>query len=338
MRINFLVDPLNAGYISGIQISAIRLAKELKERGIDVVIDGKDYNYDIVHTHTCYPQFNKYIIKIRKLNGAKIVVHAHTTVEDLNGSFTFTDSCLTRSILKYYLRYYYNRADIVIAPSLWAKECLIKTGVRKPVKVISNGIDISKFKYRKKKRNEFRKEHGLKANEKVVYTAGLVFLRKGLNDFKQVAKDMPDIKFLWVGKRQNLLLIKPVRMSLALKNMPDNVYFTGYVKDIVAAHCAGDVFFFPSYVENQGIAVLEACACKKPIIIRDIPVYKQWFKHSVNCYSGKTTSDFEKGIDKILSDRQFRTKITDGGFKVAKDNDITFSIDELINIYNHLVT
>lgn len=45
---------------------------------------------------------------------------------------------------------------------------------------------------------------------------------------------------------------------------PENRTFTGYVEDIRGAFAAGDVFFWPSKNENEGMALLEAMACGKP--------------------------------------------------------------------------
>jgi len=54
---------------------------------------------------------------------------------------------------------------------------------------------------------------------------------------------------------------------------PRNCTFTGYIDDIRGAFAAGDIFCFPTHEENEGIALLEAMAAGKPVLVRDIETF-----------------------------------------------------------------
>lgn len=337
MKINFLLDFVESND-NGIVNSALRLAEKLRNKGINVSINGKGYNYDVFHTHMPSPLS---IIKMRKAkrNGSKIITHAHTTAEDITGSFIFTENKLTFNLLDKYLRFFYNHADLVLTPSNWTKSVLTTKGLKSPVRVLSNGINLKKFKSDQKSAREFRKKYGIGKNDTLVYTVGIVFIRKGVETFRKVADELPDLKFLWIGKKYNSIFINRKPMNKVFKDIPPNLRFLGYVdgEDVVGAHSAGDIFLFPSYVENQGIAILEAAACSKAIVLRNLLAY-DWALHRKNCLIAKNDKDFVKNVDSLSRNKKLRYKIGKAVKKVAVKNDINRSIKELIKIYEDLIS
>ena len=72
-----------------------------------------------------------------------------------------------------------------------------------------------------------------------------------------------------MGRRSNLY--HPFKVGGAVRRCPDNVRFLNYVEDIVDAHCGCDVFFTPSFAENQGVALMESMAVGRPVVARDLP-------------------------------------------------------------------
>jgi len=336
MKINFLLNFAESDN-NGITNAALRFSEKLRLKGINVSINGKGYDYDIIHTHTPSPL---YIIKMRKARrlGLKIITHAHTTAEDVRGSFVFTKNDLILNLLARYLKYFYNHADLVLTPSNWTKSVLIKKGLKTPVKVLSNGINLKKFKSNEKKAKGFRKKYKISEDDIIVYSLGIVFIRKGVETFRKVAEELSDISFLWIGKKYKSFFVNYGAMNRLLKNLPHNLKFLGYIdsKDVIGAHCAGDIFLFPSYVENQGIAILEAAACSKAIVLRNLPAY-DWAVHRKNCFIAKNDEEFIRSVDFLSKNKNLRYKIGKAAKKVAKKNDIKNTIKELIKIYEDLM-
>ena len=64
-----------------------------------------------------------------------------------------------------------------------------------------------------------------------------------------------------------------------MKDMPSNVMFTGYINNVPGALSASDIFFFPSRHETQGLALVEAAANGRPIVTRNLPVFREWLTH-----------------------------------------------------------
>ena len=112
----------------------------------------------------------------------------------------------------------------------------------------------------------------------MVISVGHTIARKGLLDFLELARRMPEVRFLWFGWTDPRLL--PREINDALDAAPDNVMFPGYVdrEQLREAYCGADVFAFLSHEETEGIVVLEALACGIPTVLRDIPVYEGWLE------------------------------------------------------------
>ena len=234
-----------------------------------------------------------------------------------------------------FLKKMYQHADYIITPTPYSKKLIENyKGVKCPVKAISNGIILEDYKYDDKKVQAFKERFKLKPNQSVVIGVGLLFERKGLLDFIEVAKDMPNVIFIWFGNLQKCLTQH--KILKAIKHKPSNVIFPGYIAgDIIkGAFSSANAMFFPSYEETEGIVVLEALASKLPLIVRDIGVYKPWLKNGVNCYMGKDNIDFVQIIDKVLNTDN--SKIIANGYKVAEERSIDKIGKELINAYKEV--
>ncbi|MBI2971371.1 MAG: glycosyltransferase [Candidatus Aenigmarchaeota archaeon] len=336
VRVNFIVEGMGLARGSGVYSAASRLASFLRDEGVDVDINGRGYTYDIMHSHTPL-LFSLMKLRKAKKHGVKIITHAHTTAEDAKGSWTLTESDSVLNMVGKYLTFFYNNADLVLTPSQWTKETLMKRHVVKPIRVISNGIDREIFRFSRAGRKQFRDHYGITGTETVVYCVGLIYIRKGIEQFVEVARRFPGVRFVWIGKRYPSFFIGFSKIAKILNGMPDNVHLLGYVDDIVAAHSGCDALFFPSYVENQGITVLEALACGRPVVVRDLPSYRSWgFVHGQDCMMGSSVDNFTVHIENVIRDAKLRSRLARNGSRHAERHDIRHVAAELAEIYETL--
>jgi 1,2-diacylglycerol-3-alpha-glucose alpha-1,2-glucosyltransferase len=156
---------------------------------------GKDY--DLIHSHGCFPLTYHMMKKATKLK-KPIVVSAHQTHYDTNNAFIFSKQL--SQLFKIYLMSYFKFADIVICPTEHSKR-IVKYVLRfdKPIKLISNGVNTQVFKHSIKKRIQFRKNY--KLNNTTILCVGIPIERKGFYDFIEISKEIKEYPFLWVGKR-----------------------------------------------------------------------------------------------------------------------------------------
>ncbi len=302
---------------SGIGTAYKHQIEALTRAGVDYTPDWED-RYDIAHVNTIGPGA-KTVVQYCKRKGIPVIWHVHTTAEDIKNSFILSN--FYARISKRSLKKKYAMADHLIFPTHYTESVIRKYGIDVPGTVISNGVDTAFFKKDENKARKFRERFGIKGP--IVLGVGFPFKRKGIHDFVDVAQKMKDLTFIWFGARITPVLPKDVRRIL--KNPPDNVIFPGFVsqEELVGAYSAADVFFFPTYEENEGIVVLEALSCECPTVVRDIPVYEGWLQHGVNCMKGHSNEQFRKIISTLVSDKSFAGKIASEGRKVALERDLS---------------
>ncbi len=331
MRVKFLVTPV--GLMMGNIESARRLKSALLRQGLDVTDDPKETDFDLLHVHTPVPPTNFAIVKKAKKDGKPVVMHAHTTAEDSVG--TWTGSEALSGVTGRYLTWFYNLGDLVIAPSAWTMGRLRARGVKAPIRVVSNGIDIPRFIIDQERRHRFRSEHGISEEAKVVYSIGVLCLKKGLEVFPEVAKNLPGLTFVWVGRRSGLY--HPFRVRAAMRSCPGNVKFIHDLEDIADAHSGGDLFFTPSFTENQGMAVMEAMVAGRPIVARDLEVYEGLLRDGESALTARTAEGFASSIERLSKDDQLATRLSENAQASVRPHDIDKVASELIAIYRSLL-
>lgn len=283
---------------------------------------------DVLHAHTFGP-VALLLVLLHKAFRRAVVIHAHTTPQDMQNSYVGA-SVLSR-FFKYYLEVYYNLADVCIAPSTYTKELLSQTlHIKRRIEVLSNGIDLSLYDCSDQRATSFRKQHAL-PDRPLILSVGFVFIRKGIADFIEVARKLPDYSFVWVGRLLPPPLL-PRGTKEILGNAPRNVLFTGRVDSVCDSLRAADVFVFPSYEENQGIGVLEASACALPIVLRDLPVYTDYV-HGSSCIKFTTNQEFASAVDTLVKDRAKANALGENAKRIAQKHDLRVISRELFRIY-----
>lgn len=316
---------------SGLGKAIIHQEKALESVGIPYTTSVKD-EYDILHVNFYGP--NSYALaKIAKKKGKKIVYHAHSTEEDFKNGFIFCKQ-ISPAFKKWLIKCY-NLGDVIITPTPYSKRLLEGYGIKKKIYAISNGIELEKFKCDKSLRKTFRNRYNLKEEDKVIIGIGLYIERKGIVDFVELAKRLPEYKFIWFGYSPLSAATKDVRDAVNTKL--DNLHFAGYVEQnlIIEAMNGCDLYIFPTYEETEGIPIIEACACKTKALIRDIPIFEDWLEDGVNVYKAKDVDGFEEKIKKIVTNEL--PDLTEEAYKVAKERDIKTIGEKLKEVYESVL-
>ena len=305
--------------------------KALESAGIDYTLDLKD-DYDILHINTYFP-ISYEVAKKAKKKGKKIVYHAHSTEEDYKNGFILSKQ--TAPIFKKWLIKCYNLGDVIVTPTPYSKKLLENYGIDKKIYSISNGIEIEKFKKNIENGKKFRKKYGYTKDDKVIIGIGLYIERKGIVDFVELAKRLPEYKFIWFGYSSLKAATKPVKDAVNTKL--DNLIFAGYVEqEIISWAMSGcDLYIFPTLEETEGIPIIEACAAKCRTLIRDIPVFDNWLKDGKNTYKAKNIGEFENKIKKIINNKL--PDLTEESYKVAEERRIEKIGQQLKKVYEDVL-
>ncbi|WP_251329934.1 glycosyltransferase family 4 protein [Haloplanus pelagicus] len=282
--------------------------------------------YDVAHCNMIGPG-TVAVARHAKRTGTPLVLHAHVTREDFAESFR--GSTHLAGPLGRYLRWFYSQADLVLCPSAYTKRVLESYPVEAPIRPITNGVDVDSLSGFETLREEYRDRFDLEGL--VAFSVGNVFERKGLSTFCRLAEET-DYEFAWFGPYDS-----GPQASEAVRrwtrNPPENATFTGWVDDKRGAFAAGDVYLFPTKAENQGIAVLEAMACGKPVVLRDIPVFEEFYTHGHDCLKCETRAEFRDALDRLAADPDLRERLGENARATASDHSLSRVGEKLVEAY-----
>lgn len=299
---------------SGIGRALEHQKKALASVGIDCSTDIKEYpTADIIHINTLFPKSYRILKKMKKA-GKTVVVHGHSTYEDFRGSFRCWR--LMEPFMDRFIRKMYTHADYIVTPTPYSRRLISGyAGVTCPVKAVSNGIDVEAYAYDQDAVDKFTSMFHLAPDAKVVIGIGWFFHRKGIEDFFEVARRLPDVTFIWFGHMGRLMTEH--RILKSIKNRPDNCLMPGYIRGEVikgALHFA-KALLFPSREETEGIVVLEALASHLPVVVRDIGVYEGWLQDGFNCRMAVDVEGFAEVLKDIIANGP--GSLLENGYKTA---------------------
>ncbi|MFC4356665.1 glycosyltransferase family 4 protein [Halobium salinum] len=291
---------------------------------------GAVVDYDVAHCNLIGPG-SLTVARHAALHDRPLVLHAHVTREDFAESFR--GSTQVAPALGKYLKWFYSQADLVLCPSEYTKRNLEAYPVDAPIRPMSNGVDLSRLEGFESLREETRERFDLDGT--VVFAVGSVFERKGLTQFCELAQDA-DHDFVWFGHVDDGPHASAT-VERWTENPPENVTFSGWMDDPRAAFGAGDVFLFPTKDENQGLVVLEAMACGKPVVLSDIPVFREYFTDGEDCILCSTHEEYLDALDRLSGDPDLRRRIGENARETAAEHSLERVGERLVEAYEDVL-
>lgn len=281
---------------SGVGRAQLHQQMALESAQIDYTTNYKE-DFDLVHINTVFPH-SLLVAKKAKAAGKPVIYHAHSTMEDFKNSYAFSNQASIG--FKFWLNLCYNSADLILTPSQYSKKLLEKYEIDKPIHVISNGIDLAYWQATDQEVAGMRAKFNLKADQKIAISVGLQIERKGIIEFVELAKQMPEVTFIWFGYSNPHALPKDVKRAIATKL--DNLIFAGYIPrdQVRVAYQMADVYLFMTHEETEGIVLLEALASQVDTIVSDIPVF-DFLTDSHDVYKANSIAGFKEKLQGLLS-------------------------------------
>lgn len=145
-----------------------------------------------------------------------------------------------------------------VTPSQWLADLTKESFLSQfPVHVINNGLDLSVFKPIVNERT--KSKMGIQLGQKVILGVASVWhKRKGLDDFIQLAKALPEHKVVLVGLTEKQVKELPQGMV--------GVTRTENTRELAELYSMADVFVNPTYADNFPTTNIEALACGTPVV------------------------------------------------------------------------
>ncbi len=209
---------------------------------------------------------------------------------------------------------------------------------RDNVSVIYNGVNFDEIEDVKIN----RENTGDKSDFSIVY-AGRLFWMKGvtfaLKAFEIVRRDFKDVRLSIFGKGP---LEHELKRRIRTSGLRDSVCFRGYVKhkELIAEVKKSDLVVLPSVYEAQPMFVLEAMACKKPVIVFDVQYAREIISNMKNGVLAKPfdVEDLYGKIALLLSDKDLRKKLGQNGYNYVKHkHNWDTQVEKYIEVYQKAI-
>lgn len=318
----------------GVHTAYLELTRALQKRDdVSVTVNARRGTFDIIHFHTV----GMFALGRLLFGSGKKVVTAHIVPASLIGSLAMAKWWLP--LARWYLGWFYGRADLVMAVSQAVADELRQTMGIKNLVVHYNTVDASKYKPSAKLKKAAREELGLSAEGYVVVGNGQIQPRKRLDMFIELAKLNPAMTFIWVGGIPfGMLGAEYNAMTKLIKNVPDNVIISGIVEHekVKQYLWAADVFILPAEQENHPMSVIEAACAGLPVMIRDLAEYADTFAaHSILF---KDITDAQHNLEKLQSSKEFYAQQVQSSKAIAKRFDSQTGAELAVGHYKALLS
>lgn len=280
--------------------------------GILGVICAKTLDIPTVGTyHTLFPEFLRYM-----------------PIPGLRGN------TISKKMTWSYTNFVYNKCDLITTPSNTMRIELIKHGIKKPIKVLSNGIDLSRF-HKANGRKTLKK---FRITQRYILHYGRLSYEKNieviLKAFRLVQRTHPDCLLVIAGKGPAISGLKKDAKRLGIRK---SVKFTSFIteEDLIGLLSEAEMLVTASTVETQSLVVLESMACELPVVgVKSLAVpelvqsRKNGFLVEPHEYRNMSRS-----ISSLLDSRDLKERMGACSLKTARTHCLEKSIDILEKLY-----
>jgi glycosyltransferase involved in cell wall biosynthesis len=204
--------------------------------------------------------------------------------------------------------------------------------------VIYNGIDLEEIVDISTNSNLQRSNENftLIFYGRLTWLKGIPYL---LDAFELLTTEYPNLHLKIYGDGP---LRKKIQTIVSKCGLQDRIYIGGKISrsKLLLEIMTADVVVLPSLREAQPISVLEAMACKKPLVVFDLPFASEYIHDSLNGLLAKpqNPNDLAIKIRELLSDKALRTKIGQNAYEYIKDHhNWGYLVNQYIEIYNKLI-
>lgn len=296
----------------------------------DIQENSKSSKFDIYHVHTINPT---YFLRMNKKHIN--ICYVHFIPETLDGSIKLPKFAF-KIFKKYVIRFYKKANEIVVVNNCFI-EPLVKHGIKKEnITYIPNFVSKDNFHpLSKEEINKLKNQYNIPVNKFVVLGCGQVQTRKGVKEFVEVAKRLPDIQFIWAGGFSfGAITDGHKELQDIMNNPPKNVKFLGIINrnkmNEIFNIC--DLLFMPSHSELFPMSILEASNVNKPTLLKNLDLY-----HDIlfdKYYVGNNIEDYTNVIKKIINDKSY----LESGINNAKYIADYYSKERVNNLWREYYT
>ncbi len=299
----------------------------------------RDFQPDIIHIQNHFI-LGQGCLKIARNNGIPIVGTNHFLPNNL---FEYIPGPLRPVISDVMWGHFlktYNRLDCVVAPSYACLQILRDVGLTATARVVSNGIDLSKYKKVDPPDSIFPR-YGIRRDCPIFLTVGRLEKDKNVDLILRatalVAQET-QVQTVIVGTGRDEAEFKSLARKLGLG---DSAVFTGFVPDddLPYLYSIGDVYVGAGAAELQGIAVMEAMATGLPVLAANAVALPELVKDGENGYLfALDPADLADTMLKMLAQQESWQKMGEKSLACIQVHDTPYVLSQLEDLYREVIS
>ena len=270
----------------------------------------------INHVHTihplCYTQM--------KTSSLPSLMHVHFLPETLEGSISLP-GIIQPGFFKYVLSMYRSAQELVVVNPIFI-DPLVDYGIdRDRITYLPNVVASKDFRpLDRRDLRDIGEKYGVEPDHFTVIGVGQVQTRKGVLEFLNIARALPDVQFLWAGGFSFGVVTDGYKeLKEAVDNPPANAKFLGIVdrSDMNALYNLSDLLLMTSYNELFPMAILEAINAGLPILVRDLDLYQKIYFSDYP--RAKEDEEFVDWIRRLRDNPEVYRKAKEAAQKIRQD-------------------
>ena len=279
----------------------------------------KNNKIDIVHAHLTQSVI---ITKLARIKSIPVFITYHSIIFKKYKSGPIP----TLPYLAHLLSYKKNQVSIGVSNAV-LNELKEKFGINKNLHCIYNFID-EKFLHKQpvlsKEKDQFK-----------IICVGNIRSEKNFDlifdGFRREFKNNQKIELdIWGANRTKI----DYQAQLQSQGVY-NLHLKGTGTDIVELMPQYDLFVSSSRYESFGISVLEAMSCGVPVLLSDIPAFKELYEGYAIFFKSNSVEDFTNKLNVILNNPECVAEMKTNAFHYAKKFSVQNTVNNLRQIYQN---
>lgn len=233
-----------------------------------------------------------------------------------------------------------NMADHIVAPSVKVMDLLLAQRVNRPVHVIANGIELTRFQ-KPYQGSRFRHQLGIAPHAPMLLSVGRLAAEKSLNllieAFSHIAAHIPNARLVFAGDGDAR---GELEAQAAASGYGERIHFLGMVQreELPELLHEADLFLSSSTCETQCVAMAEAIAASLPIVAVSDRAFTGMFANGVNGYvAPQDAAGFGAVVCNLLMDADTLQRFGRNSLELSQHFSIEAQASALVALYREAI-